>query len=295
MEDYVSYLSKLDYSTRTIETNLYYVAKLQKWSKTKKTRVENLSYRQLLNFIQHLKTSHKPKTINCIISNLKHYFNYLVEEGYCTENLIEDLKIRGERKKILHNLLSSDELEDLFHSYQTERKTSNYYFKATAKRNKVIVGLLVYQGLVSNNFRTLKIEHLDLHRGTIYIPSTRRNNSRKLQLKSSQILLFKEYMDGVLPVLQNHMNIYDESLFPLNTEQFGVILNPIFKKLKQYNNLVFNNQSIRSSVIVNWLKQYNIRKAQQMAGHRHISSTESYKQDNIVGLQGAIDQFHPLN
>jgi hypothetical protein len=67
-----------------------------------------------------------------------------------------------------------------------------------------------------------------------------------------------------------------------------VLLFPIFKKLKSYNRKVVNNTSIRASVIVNWLKHYNIREVQELAGHRHICSTESYKQDDLENLQKVV-------
>lgn len=296
MKDYYTYLEELNHSQRTIKTNLYTIEKLQQWCKSKRSKAETLTYKQLLNYINHLKTTNKPKTINKHIWAIKHYYKYSIEQGYRTDNIADDLKIRGERKKVLYNLLSSDELEDLYYSYETDKIwKDNFYYKATAKRNKVVVGLLAYQGLLSNNLKAIKVEHIDLRRGTIYIPSTRRNAWRKLALKPWQIIELKEYIEEVLPIIRDHIGTDDKKLFPLNTPQFHAILNPIFKKMKTYNQKVTNNTHIRASVIVNWLGQYNIRKVQQMAGHRHINSTESYKQDNLESLHEAINQFHPLH
>jgi integrase/recombinase XerD len=39
---------------------------------------------------------------------------------------------------------------------------------------------------------------------------------------------------------------------------------------------------------------YNLRKVQYMAGHRFISSTESYQQSEMEGLTEQINKFHPL-
>jgi site-specific recombinase XerD len=249
----------------------------------------------LVKYIGTLKDNHKPETINTHLIAIKHYLNYLIEQEYITENIADGLKVRGGTKKVLQNLLDADELEDLYYSYETQSKRSNFYFKATAKRNKVIVGLLVYQGLISNNFNRLKVDDINLQRGTIYIASTLRNAPRKLQLKPWQIMQFKEYIEEVLPIIRKHINVYDDRLFPLNTNQFNVLLFPILNKLKEYNRKVTNNSNIRASVIVNWLKQYNIREAQEMAGHRHICSTESYKQDDLENLQKVIKSFHPLS
>ncbi|PKV49595.1 integrase/recombinase XerD [Aquimarina sp. MAR_2010_214] len=296
MKNYYTYLEKLNHSQSTIKRNVYNIGKLQEWCRSKRTKPENLTYKQFLNYMNHLKTTNKPETINRHIWAAKHYFTYLIAQGVRADNIAEDLKVRGERKRVFHNLLTGDELEDLFYSFETGKIwKNNFYYRATAKRNKVIVGLLVYQGLISNNLRSLILEHVDLRRGTIYIPSTRRNAQRTLTLKSWQIIELKEYIEEIRPILQDHIDTYDEKLFPLNTPQFNVILRPTLKKLKTYNQKVINNNHIRTSVIVNWLGQYNIRKVQQMAGHRFISSTESYKQDNLENLHEAINQFHPLN
>ena len=47
-------------------------------------------------------------------------------------------------------------------------------------------------------------------------------------------------------------------------------------------------------MIVNWLKIHNLRKTQVLAGHRYISSTERYKQDNLESLHEMINSFHPI-
>jgi integrase/recombinase XerD len=51
---------------------------------------------------------------------------------------------------------------------------------------------------------------------------------------------------------------------------------------------------IRASVIVHWLKLYNLRKVQVMAGHRYISSTENYKANNLDDLKEDIKNYHPF-
>ena len=70
--------------------------------------------------------------------------------------------------------------------------------------------------------------------------------------------------------------------------------NDLFKTLKQINHTAKNALQIRASVIALWLKQYNIREVQYMAGHRYISSTERYLQDDLEGLQEMIERLHPV-
>jgi integrase/recombinase XerD len=65
-------------------------------------------------------------------------------------------------------------------------------------------------------------------------------------------------------------------------------------RLRKQNKLLVNAKQLRASVIVKWLKMYNLRKVQYMAGHRFISSTESYQQSEMEGLTEQINKFHPL-
>ena len=69
----------------------------------------------------------------------------------------------------------------------------------------------------------------------------------------------------------------------------------IMKKLKKTNHKVINVNQIRASVIVNWLSQYNLRKVQILAGHKYISTTERYIQEDLKQLQEVINNYHPLN
>jgi site-specific recombinase XerC len=68
------------------------------------------------------------------------------------------------------------------------------------------------------------------------------------------------------------------------------LTNDIKSKYKQFVNF----KQVRTSVITHWLKQYNLRQVQYMAGHRYVSSTEGYLVNQMEDLQADIDQFHPF-
>ena len=222
----------------------------------------------------------------------------MIAENLRVENPLQEVTIKGAIKRVIsHNLLDSDELEDLYYSYPTEsfNKHSNYRAKLSAKRNKVITGLIVYQGLNTTNLKSLELEHLELYKGKIYIPSTRRNNSRTLELKSWQVMDLLEYINEVRPQIAKYNDIDNEKLLIPQNNFNDLIGKGIIRKLKKINQKAGNVHHLRASVIVNWLKQHNIRKVQIMAGHKYISSTERYRQDDLESLQEAISQFHPLS
>ncbi len=49
--------------------------------------------------------------------------------------------------------------------------------------------------------------------------------------------------------------------------------------------------SVAASVITQWLKQYDLRKVQYLAGHKYVSSTEDYKANVIDELQQLYNQY----
>lgn len=294
MNGYKKYLQKERYSDSSILHYLWRLNDYERWCKKRRLDKEQVDYKDLLMYIKHLQAKGwKAQSVNNQIRGIKYYFDYLIDENIRPENPAEAVKVKQEYTKVMGNLLSSDELEDLYYSYETEN-INDFYFTATAKRNKVITGLIVYQALNSTTLAKLKTEDLQLYKGKIYVPSTRRSNSRTMELKPWQVIEMMEYINEYRPKIQKHINLHDDSLFPLNTEQFSCILNKVTKNLKQTNYKVKNVSQLRASVIAIWLDKYNIREVQEMAGHIYIGSTEKYQQDNLENLKEAINEFHPM-
>lgn len=63
------------------------------------------------------------------------------------------------------------------------------------------------------------------------------------------------------------------------------------RKLRGQNKMVKIPKQIRASVIVKWLRQHNLRQVQHLAGHRYISSTEAYTQNEMA--DGGSEQVPP--
>jgi len=295
---YEQYLIENNYSKTTIEHYLKRTEEFTAWSKKYGIRATEIDYKTCLKYVKYLQQKKiQVQTINNHIVTLRNYFDYLIETNKRAESPIEDVSVKGTVKKVLHNLLDGDELEDLYYSFETDsfNKYSNYKARLSAKRNKIITGLIVYQGLNTTNLKSLLVEHLELYKGKIYVPSTRRNNSREMELKPWQVMDLLEYVNEIRPAIAKYNQIHsDELLIPQNHFN-DLVQRGIIKRLKSINQKAGNINHLRASVIVNWLKQYNIRKVQYLAGHKYISSTESYKQNNLESLQEAVNEFHPLS
>ena len=294
MKTYKDYLEQQNYSETTIIGNQKQVELFKHWCKQNNTTAIEIDYKTCLKYIQHLtQKAITKKTINHRLRSIKIYFNYLIDQEYRLDNPIETTTIKGEKRTLNYNLLEAEELEDLYYSFETHTYQEDYH-QYTLKRVKVIIGLIVYQGLNTTDLSHLKLEHLQLSKGKIYIPSTKRSNARELELKPWQIMEFIDYINEVRPTIQNKIKNQREQLFNTNA-RFNSIVYHLFKKLKKYNQKVENIKQIRASVITNWLGQYNLRKVQYLAGHRYISSTERYLQDDLENLHEIVNNFHPIS
>lgn len=252
-----------------------------------------IDYKTFLKYIENLrKRNLKPRTLKGYVSNLKIYFNYLTEENYRIENIIQNINIKGVKQEVIHNILTSDELEDLYYSYRTEIGNP-----LARKRNKILLGLLVYQGLTTQNLQQLQVENIQLYKGKMDVLGTKKSNGRLLELKPWQLMEFMEYINEVRPKILEQTNKETEQLFlPLGSSlKLQNSLSKITKELKQINHKFINTKQLRTSVIVDWLAQYNLRKVQYLAGHRYISSTERYQQDDLESLHKTINIFHPFS
>lgn len=79
-----------------------------------------------------------------------------------------------------------------------------------------------------------------------------------------------------------------------NCYSFSNFMAQLMVQVRKINPNILNAKQIRTSVITKWLKMYNLRETQYLAGHRYISSTESYLQNDMEGLQEEVQQFHPM-
>jgi integrase/recombinase XerD len=253
---------------------------------------EKANYKDLTNYIGLLRKRYsKASTIGRIVSSLKVYYNYLCFCGIRNDNPTKAIKLRDKQSRDiqLQDLFTNEELEILL--IRKERYTNLDY------RNKVLSSLLIYQALHPREIENLLVENIDLNTGSIYIKPTFKTNSRTLQLKPNQILLFHQYITEIRIKLLNS-NASNCLLIgirggAMSGEDITKHIKRSFKEL--YPNRKVNAQTIRQSVITNLLKQgHDLSLVQAFAGHKTPSTTERYKQSEIETLKAAVNKYHPL-
>ncbi|MBK7637691.1 MAG: site-specific integrase [Saprospiraceae bacterium] len=177
------------------------------------------------------------------------------------------------------------------------------------KRNKLILSLMIYQAVTTEELSILEPGHIRLKEGKIYIPAHDKINSRTLDLDASQMLGLQEYLLIIRPRMLTHTTLHrggrkPAAIDPVITEKLFFSergssrikpsLYHIFKKIKKHYPKIGSGMIIRHTVIAEWLKTIDIRKVQYMAGHRYVSSTERYNVMNLQELKDSLNKYHPL-
>lgn len=277
------YLEKQKLRASTVNGHLKDIERFKKWCGANTISYQQATYKHLLKFIQQATARGISKsTINIHLGSIKKYYDYLILTGERKDNPATELRVKNNGKKVLQNQLTPEELEQLYQHYKNkpEWKFRLKSSKAAHARNTVLLGLLVYQGLNTTDIKNLEINHINLNQASIYIPSTARSNSRVLKLQATQILPLQEFIknrEGKL--VEGNVQFIFQWLIVLIRE-----INPKIQAIRH----------IRSNVIINWLKQYNIRQVQYMSGHKHIGTTEQYKEQDLKDLQEQLNTFHPM-
>lgn len=259
---------------------------------TNHPNAKKYNYSEVMNYLGELRVKYKnSKTINRILSSIKAYYSYLCFIEIRKDNPTKSILLRDKisRDIQLQDLFTIEELETLLH--RKERYTNLEY------RNKVLMSLLIYQGLQPRELANISIQDINLQQATIYIKATTNTNSRELPLKASQILLFQKYETEIRKKLLKE-NETEKYLVGIRGNDFTEI--DITSHIKHNYKGLFtgrkvNAMTIRQSVITNLLKQHNdLRIVQSFAGHKYPSTTERYKQNDIEALQQQINLHHPI-
>jgi integrase/recombinase XerD len=302
-DDFTKYLLQKNYSDTSIENFIGDVKKFKAWLEKENMEIENISYNDMTSYLQSFGNIAQ-HTKGCYLRGVKKYFNFLVQMEERTDNPAEFIQLKGLKRKTLYDILNRQELDNLYHNYtlpdEANSKDKNQnWFKAKVlaqKRNKVILGLMLYQALDARDLKLLTVNDMKLREGKIFIPGTRKSNERELKLEALQIMDVMEYLLTTRKELLQLTGKQSEHLFISigTSERVANIMGYLVKRLNQLNKKVTSIKQLKASVIVHWLKLYNLRQVQYMAGHRYVSSTESFLVNEMEGMIEDIEKYHPI-
>ena len=310
---FIKYLERKDLAPITIQNQVALMERF--FTKTKKEDVQ-ITKPDILKYLEYLKNSRKQqnKTRRLHLNALKHYFTFLCQEEIIDQNPCLLLKIRGIKRKVLYKIYTPEELDVLFDNFyllfvrnyddsHLRHPAQRLYMALIRERNALIVSILLNQGTSTSEIEKIETGDIDLTKAILKIRGGKRSNDRTLPLKAKQIGTLMYYLQNTRPQLLEYQTAETDKLFlslPANGKKtmdndlaMG-IFTPITAQLKTIDKQFINFQQIRASVITHWIKTQGLRKAQYLAGHKHVISTEEYLPNNLDNLTEDINKLHPF-
>lgn len=283
-KDFESYLKGEKLKEATIEQHVRQVRYFLCWLADSYLLMAEVGQPEILRYVDALwGEGRTANQVNRALLSLRYWFGYLNKQDIAQGNPASGLQVKGAVRSIPTGLLERNELDNLYESYAVKDDRTH--------RNKIILGLLVYQALTLEELETLRPEHLKLREGKITIPETTTNAGRTLELKPFQILDLQEYILVIRPRIQKSERLFTGRN---NLENLKNTLLHLCHALRRINPKVKHATQLRQSVITEWLKEKGLRQVQYMAGHRYVSSTERYLTTNLEDLRDALNKHHPL-
>ncbi|TPG29652.1 tyrosine-type recombinase/integrase [Flavobacterium pectinovorum] len=274
-------------SKETVKTYLFAINHFLKLN----PKAKRYKYRNIVEYMEEIrKQQPNAKYRVVILSAIKKYYDFLVMSGYREDHPCRKLniKVNSNQAVQVQDLFSSEELQLLL--------TRENRYENLDTRNNVLLNLLIYQGLTSDEIIKLNVQDIDLDAGTIYIKASSNLNRRKLSLLAKQILLFSKYINEVRPKMLRTATdklIIGKLGKPITVNSIHAMIEPL-KPLFPDKNL--NPRTIRMSVICNWLneKKLLLEHVQELAGHKWPGTTEKYIKADSLQQRELINKYFPI-
>lgn len=248
---------------------------------------------QIIDYINELREHYKkPGAINRMVHGIKAYYSFLKHTGQINYHPLKTFVTKDKQTRAiqLQDLFSEEELKALF--------TRKERYQLVASRNKVLLGLLIYQALRGDELVRVRLQDIDLENAQIQIRKTRLSSERKLSLEPNQIMVLHHYIHQTRPLLLGEKTSDILLINKLGNPDTVSSLTGFFKVAYKgwYAPRKLNLTTIRQSVISNLLKQgKDLRSVQVFAGHKNPSTTEQYRPSQSEELKAKIKKMHPLS
>ena len=265
------------------------VNQVKVWLEWLPKKVEESNYKDLMDYIGHLQEQGKnPAQINRILQAISHYY-----ECHELKNVAIGTRIKGVVQKAKVAVFTEKELDEMYEEFIPKSDKGYYHLS-----DKLVLGLMIYQGLEVGDFMRIETKDVDLEKGKIYIPSRGHRKSRSLDLQAHQILQLYHYLFVDRPKYCNEAS--EKLLSPQGDDynnfhwQYKKLSKEVKRQIKEkLDKEVIKLSQFRQSRITIWIRKYGLRKAQYMAGFRRVLSIERYQDPNLENLKAQVKKYHP--
>ncbi|WP_435625187.1 site-specific tyrosine recombinase XerD [Flagellimonas sp.] len=290
LKDYADYLRiERGLSTNTISSYTSDIQKMMGFLKENKLSESPLQIAKetVQKFIYDVAKTMNPRSQARIISSLKGFFNYLIFEGYRSDNPIELIETPKIGRK-LPDTLSTEEINELINAIDLSHQQG--------ERNRAILETLYGCGLRVSELIGLKLS--DLYFEEDFIKVTGKGDKQRFVPISEINKKFINIYRYEVRVHQSIQKEFSDYLFlnrrgkKLTRAMIFTIIKDLAEKIGLQKNI--SPHTFRHSFATHLLENgADLRAIQQMLGHESITTTEVYMHVNRQHLSEVLHQFHP--
>lgn len=299
-----NFLASQGKSKTTIKINENCLLQFITWCDKNNIEAQEARYQDILLYVKSLQnTGIQQSTVRIHVNSLQNYFKWLVSIHRIKDLPTKGIEVRGVVRRKVYPVIPYKELEALYPLFKDcdeylagakEPWLKEKHLRIQSLR--IAYGFMLWQGMGAREICTLEVKDVRLREAKVYISGTRQSNERTLDLSPMQIIDLIQYITQTRPILleSNDPNTTQLILSQRGGDWSKNLMNTLIQELRKYDSRIINNQHVFTSVVSHWLKLYNLRQVQYMAGHRFVSSTEAYINNNLDDLKEDITNFHPL-
>jgi integrase/recombinase XerD len=283
MKKFKAYLKNRGISLLTANEYARVVTKYLNWLRLHDHSVMKVKRSLFTNYLEQCRQQgNKEVTARAKETAIRHYYTCIGAKNNPAVNWIDPKK----KSTLPPSTVSKDELVGMYEGIKP---------KSTADhRNRCMLGLVLFQGLLRSELQELRVSDIDLEKGSVFIQGQHRTNSRRLKLDPMQLMHLYAYLNKYrVEYLRFQSADTDYFFLSKGTGIKNSIERMIIQFRKTYPQ-VEDLRHIRSSVISHWDKVDGIIEAMTRAGHRYVTSTQRYQTGKYDELQDLLRLKHPL-
>lgn len=304
LEAYIIYRLHLGYTAKGLRTILL---SFDRYVKERKADRQSLQPAFFLELRAHF--SSEPRTANVILSRVRNFFQFLVRQGFCENNPLQDIPRQPERAFIPF-VFSPEQVNQLLSAVcKRLRQNKRYYLKDLS--TYVAIVLMARCGMRLSEPLRLKCRHYRPEEGTVYIEKTKFRKDRLIPVPQNALAELENYLAVRKALIGDNPNPYlliGEDQKGLSTGKIYRFFHPAVKDIglehprQIIGDVTFGpprTHSLRHSFAINTLKgikdkgqcaQYALPVLAAYMGHRKYQYTGAYlKVRDASHRQGLID------
>ena len=303
MKEFLTHRQSLGYK----QTNRTYLLSLDRYLQEKNADWHALNPDFFLEYRSHFK---EPITANRHISTIRVFFQFLVRQGVCETNPLQDIPEVPQRIFIPF-IFTPDQVEQLLEAVSKRlRKNKRYYLKDLGLY--VAMVLIAHCGLRISEPLRLKYHHYRPQEGTIYIENTKFKKDRLLPVPQAALIALDNYLTVRKTLLDHDTSPYlllGEGQKSISEGKIYRFFHPAIKDIgldqpkQALGNVTFGGprvHSLRHSFAINTLKKIkdrgdNVQHALPVLatylGHREYRHTGAYLKILDAGERQGLFEF----